>query len=223
MKYKSSTVLRSIWERFAAEYAEHCGRTISMRETCHLLDFDSSALAKWTNKNTPAEGRIPIRHLPALREVLMMTNEEYDQLVEARLIELKPDNETVIACTWLVETLTQELQAGLLGNEELAVLQAFRKARKKYPRGLYFDGEESGLLEVNLEHILKRAQHLHEEEEASEAEVSISQEKLDAVRNKLKDLLVPKLKKQRRTHFLAERNRIKDELRNRRVNAHSNV
>lgn len=221
MKHNSAAVLRSIWERFASEYEEHRGRPTSMRETCHLLDFDSSALAKWTTIDAPIKKRVPIRHLPALREMLMMTDQEYDQLMEARLAELESDNETVIACTWLVKTLTPELQDGPMDNEELAVLQAFRKARQKRPRGLYFDSDEPGLLKGVLDQILKRAQRLHEEEEASDTYAPIAQEKLDAAVIQLK-ASAPKQRQQRKEHFLSERKRIKDELRNRRVKARSN-
>lgn len=109
-----------------------------------------------------------------------------------------------------------------MDNEEVAVLQAFRKSRQKRPRGLYFDSGESGLLEGVLDQILRRAQRLHEEEEASDAYAPISKEVVDAAVNQIR-ASSPKRRQLRKEHFLAERKRIKDELRNRRIKARGNA
>lgn len=52
----------------------------------------------------------------------MMTHKEYDQQMEARLADLKPDNETIIACTWLVGTLRPEFEAELWTKTTLRYL-----------------------------------------------------------------------------------------------------
>jgi len=217
MKDNSAIVLRSIWERFATEFEEHRGRRASMREASHELDVDKSALAKWMTADAPIKRRVPLRHLPTLRTYLMMSAKEYDQLMEARLAELEPGDETVIGCTWLLESLAPERDTAPIDQEEQAVLNAFREAREKRPRGLYFDADEPGLLKGLLEEALKRAQRLYEDEDSVDSEVTFHPAKIASVMEKLKPLAAT-IRKQRKAHFLAERDRIRRELKNSRLN-----
>ena len=226
MKLNSATILRAIWMRHANDVRQIRNQRISMRGTCHLLGVDASALAKWMTEDASIKKRIPIRHLPELREILMMSQKEYDQLMEARLGELEEGDEhdeTIIACKWIIDTLASESNAGPLSNDEVTVLAAFRKAQEKHPRGLYFDADEAGLLEGVMNQILSRAQRYHEQEDVAnyvDGNDSGSKARQDAFQETLK-ALTPLMAKKRKEHFLVERDRILRQLRSRKTKENS--
>jgi hypothetical protein len=153
----SGTVLQAAWERAASEYE----RTFGHRPTKRLLseDYfsDANLLARWTGPSDRPHWRFRLEQLVDVTLAFKLAQDEVDDLVIARLSELDPESETMVALSWL----SGFLERSSLDDDERAVLKAYRAARGKKALGLYPTSGLPGELEAVMDGVLTDHEKLH--------------------------------------------------------------
>jgi len=166
----SADVLQALWARYRTQYRSVKGRDPSKSQFCKDLGWDRSALSKWMKPDTPNHRRIPLERIGPLSTALMLSLREEDKLMAARVRELLATDASLRAALAWVAVKAREAQArrGHLDVDEKRVLTAYREAALTYPRGLYGDREEAGLLLAQMQVTLERAEGLHAQEAQTE-------------------------------------------------------
>lgn len=159
----SAAILAHIIKRYRSAYFQKFEKKPSLREISSLLDLDPSSLSKWTGIDTPDNRKVPIHQIPILAVALMMSENEVNTLMVARIEEQIETEPTIrVACEWITAFMQKIYQ---LDQDEQVVLNAYRELREYYPRGFYLDTEESELIRDAMSAVLKRADLLMSEED----------------------------------------------------------
>lgn len=177
----SATVLARIWERFESQYQKKLRAKPSKQRYAKALGFTANALSVWMQDGADLRRRIPVGSISALRDALLMSQQEYDDLMYARLMELGAHEEVMEAANWAVSRVVERDQG------ETFVVSVFRNVLDNYPRGLSLDAEEERVLHKFFEALLKRAQRVQEAEDEAERileqEQGLDQAQLKALRD----------------------------------------
>lgn len=151
----SAILLADIVERYRMAYLKDLGRKPSLREISDLIGIDKSSLSRWTGVDATEYRRVPLHQIPVLTVALMMTKDEVDTLMEARIGEQIDADPTIkIACEWLADFMNRAHQ---LDQDEQVILKTYKELTKKYPRGLHLDVDELDLIKDGMARILQRA------------------------------------------------------------------
>lgn len=138
MSKSSAAILKSLYERFAAQWSEQfpgikrmSARTVSS----WLSEKDKLSMARWTNETAHTGAhpnwRIPLYRVHQACDALQATEAERDELMSARMQEAlvqDPDGDLAVVLHWLDPLFEELAQRPALSAAEQAVLEAFRRA-----------------------------------------------------------------------------------------------
>lgn len=176
----SAVVLARIWDRFQSQYKRKLKAKPSKQRYAKALNFTANALSVWMKDGPDLRRRIPVGAITLLKDALLMTHDEYDELMYARLNELDANEEVMQVANWAVSRVIERDQG------ENFIVSTFRHIATDYPRGLSLDAEEERILHKFLEALLKRGQRVQELEDEYERrleeEDGLSAEQLKAQR-----------------------------------------
>lgn len=163
----SAMVVRNIWEAFARRFEEQFEATVSKKAaSANFLEGDSDLLGRWTSPGRHKNWRIPLWRIDEFCEAFQATPEHRDELMMARLLELRDDNDGRPTSEWVAAEWGAQLAAPeRLTADERLVLAAWRKQADKWARGLYGAPEENAFLERAFDEVLREAERLATEEE----------------------------------------------------------
>lgn len=94
---------------------------------------DANALGRWTNPGTKSNWFIPIARVAEVSRSLGASPAEADALMLVRLRELAekdPEHDVLVCGSWIAERVHAQLA---LDDEEMVLLEAFRKSRTRTP------------------------------------------------------------------------------------------
>lgn len=147
MRKTSSQLLRDLWKRFPQRYRDKIGdpqaKPLSMRTISQYLEAtpvqgvtkSHNLLTRWCKAD--AEGAahswaIPMPMIPVVCHALHATADELDQLMWTRMLELierEDRRDAPVFMAWLWPKLQPLLKHQVRDDEELQVLEAYRRAR----------------------------------------------------------------------------------------------
>jgi hypothetical protein len=162
----SADVLEDIWQKFkAAAAAEDIQVSKQATSKMRLATRDAHLLARWTRPGDRKNWRIPFWRIPEVCDALQAPATLREELFLARLYELEEDAKPqhcseLVALEWGLE-LGREEKA--LSPDEQHVLTQWRAAAKNYPRGLFYDAEETEFLERHFRELLAGADKVQSE------------------------------------------------------------
>lgn len=174
----SAVVMAKIWDRFEKQYHSKLKTRPSKSFYATQMGFTKNALSVWTKDGPDLRRRVPVGAIAALRKGLLMTDEEYDELMSSRLMELGAREEVVDLINWALGRVLDRDQG------ESFVVSAFRSCLPDFPRGLSFDVQEEALLHRFFKGLLRRAQEAQELEDRAEMHLQ-EQEGLSAAQTKV--------------------------------------
>lgn len=177
----SGAVVESIWHAFAAGFERQYEVSLSKKSaSANFLEGDPDLLGRWTKPGKHKNWRIPLWRVDAFCEAFKATSEQRDELMMARLQELRDDNDGRPTSEWVAAEWGAQLAAPeRLTSDEREVLNAWRKQAQKWPRGLYGTPEERARLEGAFGTLLKDAERLATEEDAG---TTLSEEEEERLR-----------------------------------------
>lgn len=150
------------------------------------LDISNKKLLLWTKPGKHKNWRIPLWRVDAFCQAFSATPEQRDELMMARLQELRDDNDGQSTSEWVAaEWGAQLAEPERLTSDEQEVLEAWRKLAQEWPRGLYGTSEERAFLERAFDAVLKKAERLASGEDAGAALPEEDEERLRERRKKL--------------------------------------
>ena len=186
-------MLRQLWAAEGHKREARGLRPWSQRTFCQHMGWNASTLAKWMSPDTPNNRRIPLERIEELAGAWQLSAIETDRLMAARLREMSEASPVLrMALRWTAKRVqAAEARKHRLELDECLVLAAYQTALEQFPRGLYGDREEAGLIVAQMQVLLERAEELHSDEARGAAdEVGVAEPRKQAALARLREKLL---------------------------------